>query len=61
MTDLDRQRLRVALGHIRSLREELEITRKMLQACEAQRARLESRVGELLADLTAIARMDGKE
>jgi hypothetical protein len=61
MTDEDRRRIREALRHIRELRQELEITRKMLEACEANRERLERRVGELLADLTAIARMDGKE
>jgi len=61
MNDEDRRKMREALAHIRELRQELEITRKMLEACEKNRERLERRVGELLADLTAIARMDGKE
>jgi hypothetical protein len=61
MTGKDRANLDQALTHIRQLREELELTKNMLQACERNRVRLEKKVVELLADLTAISRMDGKE
>ncbi len=61
MTDEDRKRLREALAHIRAQRQELELMKQMLEACEKNRDRLEKRVSDLLADLTAIARMDGKE
>ena len=61
MTADDSARLDEALQHIRDLRQELDIVHKMLEACEAQRIRLERKVSELLADLTAINRMDGKE
>lgn len=50
-----------ALEAIRQLRQELELTRKMLDACERSRVRLDKRVNDLLADLTAITKMDGKE
>ena len=41
--------------------EELDLAWKLLAECEHKRKKLEKRVADLLADLTAINRMDGKE
>lgn len=61
MIEDDKTRLLKALEHVRAMRQELELAHNMLEACERQRERLERRVNELLADITAITRMDGRE
>lgn len=43
------------------LQQELDLVRKMLKACEKNRIQLEQRITELLAELTAISRMEGRE
>jgi len=49
------------LQHIRDLKQELELSNKLREACERQRQTLERKVTQLLAELTAISKMDGRE
>jgi hypothetical protein len=49
------------LQHIKDLRQELELSNKLREACEKQRQLLERKVIELLAEITSISRMEGRE
>ena len=42
------------LQHIKDLRQELELSNKLREACEKQRQLLERKVIELLAEITSI-------
>lgn len=61
MTTREYQQLQQALGHIRDLRRELELSSNMLEACKRNNERLHRRIAELQDDLTAIAKMEGRE
>lgn len=61
MTTREAQKIRDLTAQVHDLQRELELSQNMLAACERTNNSLRRRVTDLLADLTAISTMEGRE